>query len=388
VSDKSIKAFATTSKGLEDVLAGELKALGATKVKPDRGGVYFEGTRRTLYAANLWLRTALRVLEPIAHFGCNDPDHLYKGVRAVDWGKYLTPDHTLAVSAIVRETTGLRNSHVTALKVKDAVCDRLRDDTGRRPSVDRDRPDLPLHLHVRRGMATLSRDWSGESLHRRGYRIDKVAAPLREHLAAGILLLTGWDPATALADPMCGSGTLVIEAAMMAQRKAPGLQREHFAFKRAMDFDERLWRDVVAEARDLAREPQQRIVGSDRNKRAVHAAIENARRAGVKVHLAGGELEDFAPPVEGGPGVVVLNPPYGERLGEEAALKPVYKLIGDVFKQRCAGYNGWIFTGNRELAKVVGLRAKCRIPLYNGKIDSRLMGYDLYRGTKSDRPAQ
>jgi len=370
--------FATTAKGVEEVLAAELVRLGAKGVGIESGGVRFGGGMEAAYRANLWLRTASRVLMPLGEFPCETPEQLYQGVRALAWSDYLTPDMTLAVDCNLRDSV-LTHSGFVALKTKDAIVDQLRDQFGTRPNVDTKDPDLRVNVRLFRNRCTVSLDCSGAPLDRRGYRLDRHEAPLKENLAAALVELSGWDGSVPLVDPMCGTGTIVIEAALKGLRVPPGLSRKEFGFQRWRGFDAPLWDRVVAEAREgvLTTLPAP-VQGSDISHSAVAMANENARRAGVLDQIALGrcQIAELAPPP--GPGVLILNPPYGKRLGEEEALKPLYKEIGDVLKQRCKGYTAYLFTGNLELAKSVGLKATRRIVLYNGPIECRLLKYEMY----------
>ncbi|HEX5773510.1 MAG TPA: THUMP domain-containing protein [Geomobilimonas sp.] len=374
---EELQFFATTGKGVEEVLARELAMLGMVNVSKETGGVRFQGGIDACYRANLWLRTANRVLLPLTEFACQNPQELYDGVRTIAWERWLTPELTLAVDCNLRDSA-MTHSGFVALKTKDAIVDRLRDHFGRRPSVDTKDPDLRVNVHLVKNRCTLSLDTSGAPLDRRGYRLARTEAPLRETLAAALLELTGWDGTVPLVDPMCGSGTIPIEAALKAGRRAPGLSRQ-FGFQRWPTFDRTLWQRLLGEARDeaLATLPSL-IVGSDMSARAVATARENCERAGVAglVQLAQRELADFTPPP--GPGILLVNPPYGQRLGEEEALKPLYRQLGDVMKQRCKGYTAYIFTGSSELAKCVGLKATRRIVLFNGPLECRLLKYELY----------
>jgi putative N6-adenine-specific DNA methylase len=370
--------FATTAKGVEEVLAGELTRLGAQGVTPEGGGVRFGGGIEAAYRANLWLRTASRVLTQVAEFPCETPEQLYQGVRSVKWSSYLNPDMTLAVDCNLRDSA-LTHSGFVALKTKDAIVDDLRDRLGRRPNVDTKDPDLRVNVRLFRNRCTVSLDCSGSPLDRRGYRLDRHEAPLKENLAAALVELSGWDGTTPFVDPMCGTGTIAIEAAMKALRIAPGLSRQRFGFQRWPSFDRLLWQRLVKEARQEAlTELPAPVAGSDISYPAIEMAKENARRAGVAdlVTLTQAPMNTLAPPP--GPGVLIVNPPYGKRLGDEEALRPLYKEIGDVFKQRCKGYTAYLFTGNLELAKSVGLKATRRIVLYNGPIECRLLKYEMY----------
>jgi putative N6-adenine-specific DNA methylase len=370
--------FATCARGIEPVLADELRAHGADAVEPGRRGVHFAADQALLYRANLWLRTAIRVLMPVTEATVTSPEELYDAVRAVDWSHYLTPDHTLAVDCNVRDSH-LTHSKYAALKTKDAICDQFLDRFGRRPSVDVDEPMVGLNLHVYGDRAVLSLDSSGESLHKRGYRPVLTRAPLNEALAAALVLLTGWKDDRPFADPMCGSGVLPIEAAWLALARPPGLTRRRFGFQGWMDFDVRRWTALRDEARRGVRKQLAfPVVGADVRRDAVTSARGNARAAGVG-HLLRFEVKnvrDFRPPA-GPPGVLVCNPPYGGRIGEEKELRGLYRTLGEVLQQRCQGWTAFVFTGNRELARQIGLEPAAQVPLYNGKIPCRLLRFEL-----------
>ncbi len=370
--------FATCGRGIEPITAGELRALGADAVEPGRGGVAFRGDRAILYRANLWLRTAIRVLRPVLEADVASPDELYDTVRSFDWSRFLTPEHTLAVDSNVRDSK-ITHSKYAALRVKDAICDQFVERTGRRPSVDVDEPMLGLNLHVYRDHAVLSLDSSGESLHKRGYRPIQTRAPLNEALAAALVLRTGWTGTVPFADPLCGSGTLVIEAAWRALNRPPGLTRRRFGFQGWMDYDVRLWTTLRDEARrGVLKALPVPVLGSDARSDAVAFASDNARAAGIG-HLLRFEkrdVRDFRPP-DGPPGVLLCNPPYGERLGEEKELFPLYRLLGEVFAERCPGWSAFVFTGNPRLARAIGLEPAEEIPLFNGKIPCRLLRFDV-----------
>jgi putative N6-adenine-specific DNA methylase len=370
--------FATCARGLEGILADELRALGAGDVEPGRGGTSFTGDKALLYQANLWLRTAVRVLMPILQATVVSPDELYDAVRSLDWSRYLTPDHTLAVDCNVRDSH-LTHSKYAALRVKDAICDQFMDRVGRRPSVDVDQPMVGLNLHVYRDRAVLSLDSSGESLHKRGYRPVLTRAPLNEALAAALVLATDWKGDVPFVDPLCGSGTLPIEAAWIALRRPPGLTRKRFGFQGWMDYDVRLWTTLRDEARRGVRHALPApILGSDVRGDAVAFAINNARAAGIG-HLLRFEkrdVRDFRPP-PGPPGILLCNPPYGERLGEERNLRGLYQTLGEVFSQRCPGWTAYVFTGNPRLAEAIGLKPAREIALYNGKIPCRLLQFPI-----------
>lgn len=370
--------FATCARGLEPMLAGELAGLGAADVAPGRGGVAFAGDRALLYRANLWLRTAVRVLKPILEAPVTSPDELYAAVQGIDWSEYLTPDHTLAVDSNVRDSH-ITHSKYAALRTKDAICDQFVARVGRRPSVNVEEPMVGLNLHIYKDHAVLSLDSSGESLHKRGYRPILTKAPLNEALAAALVLHSGWRGATAFADPLCGSGTLPIEAAWIALRRPPGLTRRRFGFQGWMDFDVRLWTRLRDEARaGVGKRLDAPVVGSDARRDAVSFSRGNARAAGIGhlLHFEVKDVHDFRPP-DGPPGVIVCNPPYGERLGEEKELRGLYRTLGEVFAQHCRGWTAYVFTGNANLAREIGLTPAEQLPLYNGKIPCRLLKFEM-----------
>jgi 23S rRNA (guanine2445-N2)-methyltransferase len=367
--------FATCARGLEPILADELRALRAAAVHPGRGGVAFGGDSTLMYRANLWLRTAVRVLQPVLEAHVESPDELYVAVGRIDWSAYMTPDHTLAVDCNVRDSR-ITHSQYAARRVKDAICDQFVSRCGRRPSVDVERPMVGLNLHVYKDDAVLSLDSSGDSLHKRGYRPVLTKAPLNEALAAGLVLGTGWDGDTPLVDPMCGSGSLPIEAAWIALRRPPGLTRKHFGFMGWMDYDVGLWTAVRDDARSKVRKSLPAFVGgSDVRADAVEHARANARAAGIGNLLTfeKRDLRDFRPP--DGAGVLICNPPYGERIGEAEELRPLYRLMGEVFAGRCRGWACYVFTANDAPWREIGMKPAAVTPFWNGKIACRLLKY-------------
>ena len=370
--------FATTAKGLEEVLSRELVNLGLKVEEVTTGGVAFSGSRRDAYRACLWLRTANRILQPIGKFPCRSADMLYTRVRELPWKDYLSPEMTIAVDAKLRNSQ-LSHSKYVALKTKDAIVDTMRDRTGQRPNVDPGSPDLRINVHLANDRCTLSLDLTGDGLHRRGYRQDLTVAPLRETLAAGLIGLSGWQGDTSFVDPMCGSGTLPLEACLLASRRAPGLFGRSYGFERWQDIDRALWQEVKEEAREQALQTAPvAIWGADKDGRALKTARNNAARADLKemIHWQHTEFANLQPPEM--PGTLLLNPPYGERLGDCLALEPLYRSIGDTLKQRWTGWTAWVLTGNLQLAKKVGLKASRRLVLYNGPIECRLLKYELY----------
>lgn len=369
--------FATCARGLEPLLADELRGLHATDVHVGRGGVAFAGDVALLYKANLWLRTAVRVLRPVLEARVESPDELYAAVQTIDWAQFLTPDHTLAVDCNVRDSR-ITHSQYAARRVKDAICDQFVASCGRRPSVDVEWPMLPMNLHIYKNHAVLSLDSSWESLHKRGYRPALTKAPLNEALAAGLILSTGWKGDIPLVDPMCGSGVLPIEAAWLALHRPPGLTRKHFGFMGWMDFDISLWTAVRDEARSkVLKKLPAFIGGSDIRADAIEHARANARAAGIGqlVSFERRDMRDLRPP-EGPPGVLICNPPYGERIGEERELRPLYRLMGELFAERCRGWSCFVFTSNDAPWREIKLKPTAITPFWNGKIACRLLRYD------------
>ncbi len=369
--------FATCARGLEPILARELSSLGAAGVEPGRGGVRFAGEPILVYRASLWLRTAVRILRPVLEARVRNPDELYDAVRSIDWSEYMTPEHTLAVDCNVRDS-GITHSQYAARRVKDAICDQFRERVGRRPSVDTDRPAIGLNLHISRDEAVLSLDASWHSLHKRGYRPVQSRAPLNEALAAGLLLHLGYDGSAPLADPLCGSGTFPIEAAWIALNRPPGLTRQWFGFYGWPEFDRGIWCAVREEARRGVKSNLPfPVVGSDERSDAIEFSRGNARAAGVG-HAVTFERQDVrhARPPAGPPGWVICNPPYGERLGEETELAPLYRAIGETVHDFWPGWRLAIFTSNSYLAKRVPWKASGSTEFFNGSLTCRLWIFD------------
>ncbi|PLX84634.1 MAG: bifunctional 23S rRNA (guanine(2069)-N(7))-methyltransferase RlmK/23S rRNA (guanine(2445)-N(2))-methyltransferase RlmL [Desulfuromonas sp.] len=384
---QNLTFFATAAKGMEPLLADELRQLGGLRATEARAGVSFGGDLELGYRTCLWSRVASRVLLNLASFPAATPEELYDGVRSIAWHEHLTPEGSLAVDAnVVRSQVS--HSHYAALKVKDAVVDHFRDGFGVRPYVELERPDVRINLFLKQDQATVSIDLSGESLHRRGYREEGVRAPLKESLAAALLIRAGW-PAVALqggglVDPMCGSGTLPVEAALMAGDVAPGMLRTYFGFIGWKGHDRPLWERLLAEAgqrREAGLAGLPPIHGTDVDGRAVEAARSNARRAGLDgvVRFERCALEEVVPGNKAGavPGLVVVNPPYGERLGDVDGLRPLYALLGDRLKEHFPAWKAAVFTGNPELGKEIGLRA-CKIhTLFNGALKCQLLHFEI-----------
>ena len=370
---------ATCTRGLEDVLRGELVRLGHREAECGRGMVSFAGGQTEVLRANLWLRTAMRVLRSLAEGPAESRDAIYELAAGVAWEALFRPGQTLSVSCAGRSER-FRSTAFAALTVKDAIVDRLRDRWGHRPDVARSGADVVVHLHLDRTRAGVALDASGEPLSHRGYRPRGGPAPLAESLAAGLLLLAGYDGGTPFLDPMCGTGTIVIEAALIATGRAPGLARA-FACERWPGHDAAVTAELRAQAQRAIRDTPARIVAGDADPRAVGAARRNARAAGVErvIEFERRDARELRVPGDGT--LIVTNPPYGERLGDREQLEGFYGELGDALKQRAVGATAWMLVGDPELAKSVGLRASRRIPLWNGPIECRLLRFDLYSGS-------
>ncbi|APG26470.1 23S rRNA (guanine(2445)-N(2))/(guanine(2069)-N(7))-methyltransferase [Syntrophotalea acetylenivorans] len=395
--------FAPAPKGLEPLLAEELRSLGAQNIAETRAGVAFSGDLKLAYRVCLWSRLASRVLLTVARFAAASPEQLYEEALLQPWEEHLAADGTLAVSCQVVRSQ-ISHSRYAALKLKDAIVDRFRDRCGNRPSVDVERPDVRFNLHLDKDQATLSIDLSGESLHRRGYRTEGVLAPLKENLAAAILLRAGWPQIAAkggsLLDPVCGSGTLLIEGALIAADIAPGLNRPYFGFEGWKGHQPDIWRELLLEARErrkvgLAQLPM--IAGRDRDSKAVRAAHLNADRAGLggQLHFSTADLADLRPPdnMEDRPGLLIANPPYGERLGERDELVHLYGRLGENLRRYFLGWKASVFTGNPDLAKELAIRARRKHNLYNGALQCQLLHFDInerwfFGAQKDQRPAK
>ncbi len=395
--------FATTPKGMELYLEDELLQMRAQNVKVVRAGVQFDGDLELAYRVCLWSRVANRVFVPLKSFPAPTPEKLYGGVKSIRWSEHISSDSTIAVEC-VSSYSQITHSHFAALKTKDAICDQMMSIHGSRPSVDVKNPDVRIHVYLHEDVASVALDLSGESLHKRGYREEGVEAPLKENLAAAILMAAGWPEALeegrksgqlpVFLDPMCGSGTLVVEAAQMASRRAPGLQRQKFGFHGWKQHQPAVWDRLVKEARaNEVTDPKllPKLYGYDKDSKAVRTASSNFGRAALKsydgmVRFVTRDAVHLECPAPNSQGLLVVNPPYGERLGETLELKPLYKALGDAMKTHFSGWQGYVFTSNPELAKSVGLRASKRIPLFNGALECRLLKFDLYRGTKKGAP--
>ena len=372
--------LAKTLFGLEDILADELRQLGAQDVISGNRSVRFKGDKGFMYKANLGLRTAIKILKPIKNCRVLDEQQLYDSVQNIPWEKYLDKSGTLAVDATVNSKRFTHSKYV-ALKTKDAIVDRFREKFGERPGVDLRFPDLKINVHIDRERCTISLDSSGESLHRRGYKIAVGEAPINEVLAAGILLRSGWNGQCDFLDPMCGSGTILIEAAMIACKIPPNLHRKEFGFERWKDWDEALFEKVEASLLKRSVDLQVRIMGYDQSRSMIITARKNIKNANLDDFIEIQQQDFFKSekPVEG-PLHLVFNPPYGERL--EVDVDKFYGDLGSTLKHAYPDSTAWFISSNLEGLKHVGLRPSKKIKMYNGKLEARLLKYELYKGSR------
>jgi putative N6-adenine-specific DNA methylase len=370
--------FAPCPRGLEALLAAELSKLGAREAAAVPGGVAFSGSWHTCYRANLWSRLASRVLWRVAEFSYEREDDVYAAAHGVDWPALFAVERTLRVN-VTAQKSPLKSLEFITLRIKDAVCDRFRDALGRRPSIERARPEVRVHAFLEQRRGALYLDTSGEPLFKRGWRGETVEAPLRENLAAGLVMLSGWTPGKPLLDPMCGGGTLLIEAAAMARGRAPGAKRG-FGFEKLRGFDPALWDRIRAEPSRAVQELA--LYGSDTDPAALAAARRNLAAAGVErwVTLEQCDVLERAAPAPSG--VMIANPPYGERIGESEQLAAFYPRLGDALKQRFSGWRCFFFTADRRLEKLIRLAPSRRTPLFNGPIECRLYEFEIVAGAR------
>ena len=369
--------IAKTFQGLEEVLAQELTALGANDVQIGRRMVSFTGDKEMMYRANFALRTAIRVLKPIKHFEAKDADEVYEQVKAIPWEDYLDTNRSFAVDAVVYSEE-FRHSMFVSYRVKDAIVDYFREKTGKRPNVRINKPDILLNIHIAQTTCTLSLDSSGESLHRRGYRQEAVEAPLNEVLAAGMLLLTGWHGECDLIDPMCGSGTIPIEAALIARNIAPGVFRQGYAFEKWPDFDADLFETIYND--DSQERPfNQQSSAAYNSPKAIAIAARNIKAAGVAkdITLKQQPFQQFERPAQRA--IIVTNPPYGERISANDLLG-LYAMIGERLKHEFTGNTAWILSYREECFEQIGLKPSTRIPLYNGALECEFRKYEIFEG--------
>ena len=374
---EEFELIAKTFHGLEEVLAKELTELGASNIEIGNRMVAFTGDKALMYKANFCLRTAIRILKPIKHFKANTADEVYENIKSIAWENYLDNTKSFAVDAVVFSNE-FRHSKFVAYKVKDAIVDYFRDKTGERPNVRINNPDVLLHIHIAEDRCTLSLDSSGESLHRRGYRQEAVEAPLNEVLAAGMILMTGWKGECDLIDPMCGSGTIPIEAALIARNIAPGVFRKEFAFEKWVDFDQDLF-DSIYNDDSAERAFNHRIYGYDNNPKANEIATRNVKAAGLskEITLKLQPFQQFEQPRE--KSIIITNPPYGERISTDDLLG-LYKMIGERLKHAFAGNDAWILSYRDECFDQIGLKPSVKVELYNGALECQFRKYQLFDG--------
>jgi putative N6-adenine-specific DNA methylase len=370
--------FATVARGLEELAVQELTELGAQNVAPGFCGVSFQGDRELLYRVNLWARLPFRVLMKLGEFPSLDANELIESIQQIEWAKYLNPDLTMAVT-VTGKNEQLNHSHFTAVQVKRAITNQQTKQFGNRSNVDIDEPDVRINVHIDKDICTVSLDSSGSSLHRRGYRSAVGDAPLKESLAAALMKMSGWTPDMAFVDPLCGSGTLPLEAAMQALNIAPGVFREQFGFERWLDFDRALFEQLLKDAEaGEKKDVNVTIIGSDRSFEVIQQAKSNAQKSGVDRYIQFAQLELAEVEAPSDSGILLCNPPYGERLGRDEDLGAFYKLLGDILKNRFKGWTAYVLSGNKELAKSIGLRSAQRFPVYNGTLACQLMKYEMY----------
>ena len=388
--------LAKTFKGLEEVLAQELIELGANDVQLERRAVSFRGDKALLYRANLCLRTASRILVPIVEATLTPKkkniapeDLLYEAVKRVEWSRYMSVENTFAIDATVYSDT-FRNSRFVTYRVKDAIADYWMEHANKRPSVAVEAPDILINVHIAKEHLTLSLDSSGESLHKRGYRVANTEAPINEALAAGMLLMAGWKGQSDFYDPMCGSGTLLIEAALIARNIAPGVFRQAFAFEKWSDFDAELWSDIYNDD-SQEHEFTHKIYGSDASFYAIQQAAKNIKSAGVQkdvelkqIRMEEIKISNLQSSISNPSPLVMLNPPYGERLKSNKEMEDLYSAIGSTLKHQFAGATAWIISSNDAAMKCIGLKPSRKVRLLNGELDCQFNRYDLFLGKRKD----
>lgn len=370
-----MKITIKTLFGFEDILAKEVEELGGQKIEKITRGVKCEGNPEFLYRANLCLRTAMKILVPIHTFHAKNEQQLYDGIMGFDWSIFLDVDQTFAIDNVVFSELFTHSKYV-GLKTKDAIVDQFRNKYRRRPSIDTENPDVLFNVHCANDFFTVSLDSSGASLNQRGYREEGHKAPMNEVLAAGMLILSGWDKKKPLVDPMCGSGTLLTEAAMMAMNMPPNLKRKEFGFRTWPEYSPILWNRVKAEEQSKVRKPNIDLTGVDIDDNAVQMARKALGKIGLRreVRIKTMDFRDFKPISE--QGIIVTNPPYGERIGDDILM--FYQTMGDAFKQNFVGYDAWLISSNKQALKQIGLKDSERIKLYNGKLECDFCKYELY----------
>ena len=377
---ENFKMVAKTFYGFEEILAKELQQLGAQEVEIGTRMVSFKGDKGFMYKANLSLRTALKILKPIYYFRAKSDVLLYKGIQGIDWSKYMNANQTFVVDTTIH-SDHFKHSQFVSQKAKDAIVDQFREKTGQRPSIDKDFPDLRINIHIDRDQVSVALDTSGASLHHRGYRKATNIAPINEVLAAGMLLLAGWEGKTDFLDPMCGSGTILVEAAMIACNIPANINRKEFAFEKWNDWDNDLFDQIIDALMKRTREFHYSIKGYDKAPSAVEKAKANVINANLDEYITVDQKNFFdTEKTTEGPLQMVFNPPYGERL--DIDLERFYREMGDTMKQHYPGTHAWFITANLEALKFVGLKPSRKIKLFNGSLEARLVKYEMYEGSK------
>ncbi|MCH8904226.1 MAG: class I SAM-dependent RNA methyltransferase [Bacteroidetes bacterium] len=379
-----MQLVAKTFHGLEEVLAKELNILGAQDIKTLKRAVSFRGEKELLYKANFHLRTALRILQPVLRFKANDEKSLYNGIYEFDWSAYLSNHKTFAIDSVVSSYI-FKHSKYVALKIKDAIVDQFRKKTGNRPSVDTTNPDLRINVHIYDEDVTISLDSSGESLHKRGYRSSSSQAPLNEVLAAGMVYLSEWDRKSFFLDPMCGSGTIVMEAAMISAHIPPGSSNRKYGFMNWKDYDRTLWKKITGQGNSRINSKLGNINAADIAFSAINGTKQSANILGYENQITTTKtaFADFENRAD--KGVIIMNPPYGERIMEKDIFS-FYKMIGDTLKQNFAGFDAWILSANKDALKHIGLRPSRKITVFNGPLECKFQKFSLYAGSKKDKP--
>ena len=377
---ENFKMIAKTFFGFEEILAKELQMLGAQDVEPGIRMVSFKGDKGFMYKANLALRTALKILKPIYYFKATNDENLYKGISGINWSRYINSNQTFVIDTTVHSDY-FKHSQFVSQKCKDAIVDQFRNKTGQRPSVDKDFPDLRINIHIDKDQVSVALDTSGNSLHQRGYKTATNIAPINEVLAAGMLLLSGWDGQGDFLDPMCGSGTILAEAAMIACNIPANINRKEFGFEKWNDWDNDLFDQILESLLKKVREFHYTIKGFDKAPSAVNKAKDNIKNANLDEYVSVSEYNFFnSEKTTQGPLHMVFNPPYGERLDIE--MEEFYKNIGDTLKKNYPGTNAWFITANLEALKFVGLKPSRKIKLFNASLEARLVKYEMYEGSK------
>ncbi len=375
-----MKLLAKTLQGLEPILEKELIALGASHIETFTRAIRFRGNMETLYRVNLESRVAMRVLMPISSFNARDEEDLYRKVKRIDWSRYMTEEETLAIDGVTNSDVFTHSKYI-ALKSKDAIVDQFREKTGKRPNVNTVSPDLRINIHIYGIEVTVSLDSSGDSLHKRGYRRETLEAPISEVLAAGMILMSGYKGDRTFIDPMCGSGTILTEAALIATNSPAQMYRKEFGFQRWKNYRPEVWQKILDEAMAKRREASHPILGFDKNFQAINVTERNMEASGLEniVTAKRRPFQRLVPPPGGG--ILVTNPPYGERL-EEEDIEGLYQMFGDQLKKEFKDFDAWLITSNYSALKSVGLRTSARIPMYNGALECRLVKYEMYEGSR------